>query len=131
MKIILLFLAGILFCSCSDENNSPSPVLNTELKFVDKGKAFESDDSKQAVSGTHSSWTHSNVAYDKETDKVLVFYNVKNAHEMIYNKVALRFKDAEDNFSNLIVVANRNNEGISCKAQASGIVIILNLLFIK
>lgn len=117
---LLLLFAGILFVNCSDDH-SPEKLINTEFNFVDKGKAFLSNDPSQAVSGTHSSWTHSNIAYDKETDNVLVFYNVKNAHEMIHNKVALRLKDAQDNFSNLIVVANRDAEGISCKAQASGI----------
>lgn len=118
----LLFI-GFLFLSCSDdEDYITSPVLiNTDLRFIDKGKAFESDDPKQAVFGTHSSWTHANVAYDKETDNVLIFYNVKNRHEVLHNKVAMRFKDAKDNFSNLIVVADRENEGISCKTQASGI----------
>lgn len=123
MKAYLSFLfIGILFCSCADDNLDASPMLiNKDLNFIDKGKAFLSDDHTQAVSGTHSSWTHSNVAYDEEIDKVVVFYNVKNAHEMIHNKVAMRFKDTNDNFSDLIVVANRDDEGISCKAQSSGI----------
>jgi hypothetical protein len=85
------------------------------------GIAFKGIGLTQLSQETHSSWPHANVAYDESLDKFVVFYDIKNAHELINNRVAMRFKEPEGQSGNLIVVADRISENISCKTQASGI----------
>jgi hypothetical protein len=116
--------------SCSKNSDPDSEIefdppieKNTKFPYIftDMGMAFNGKDARQLLQGTHSSWPHANVAYDKSLDKFVVFYVIKNAHELINNRVAMRFKTPEGGFSNLIIVADRISEGISCKTQASGI----------
>ncbi|BES62416.1 sialidase family protein [Dysgonomonas capnocytophagoides] len=123
MKALIYFLSIFLFSCASDDliSQVPEPVDYENSPYVNMGVAFESNDKTQLLYGTHSSWTHANVAYDHSLDKVLVFYDIKDGHTLIHNRVAMRFKDVEGGFSNLIVVADREQEGISCKTQASGI----------
>lgn len=121
--LILVFIQiCIVLISCSDsDSDSESKRIVENPYYTDMGKAFDGMDTKQLIHDTHSSWTHANVAYDNELDKVIVFYNIKDGHILVRNKVAMRFKDNNNNFSNLIVVADRMSEDISCKAQASSI----------
>ncbi|MBF0576531.1 exo-alpha-sialidase [Dysgonomonas sp. GY617] len=124
MKLFLNFLLLIFLISCTpDDLNSqvPEPIDYQNSPYVNMGVAFESNDKNQPLYGTHSSWTHANVAYDKSLDKAVVFYNIKNGHMLTHNRVAMRFKDIEGGFSDLLVVADREAEGVSCKTQASGI----------
>ena len=102
-------------------NASESKDSILPYTFVDMGIAFDGTDPSQLLTGTHSSWPHANVAYDRSLDKFIIFYDIKAGHTLINNRVAMRFKDPEGNFSNLLVVADRMSEGISCKTQASGI----------
>lgn len=89
--------------------------------YIDMGVAFDSNDSTLSVYDSHASWTHGCVSYDEEDDKIIVFYNVKPSHVLTNNRVLMRKKDVEGNFSDIFVVANRINENISCKTQSSGI----------
>lgn len=127
-NILLVFIFFLCFtvASCSEEDSTvfnPLIVNNPQLPYllIDKGLAFSGMDKAQPLQGTHSSWTHATVAYDKEINKFVVFYDMKNAHEVINNKTVMRFKSPDGGFSNLLVVADRLSEGMSCKTQASGI----------
>lgn len=119
-KIIIFIQISIIWLACSDSDAESKRVIVNPY-YADMGKAFDGMDTKQIIHDSHSSWTHANVAYDSELDKIIIFYNIKDGHILVRNKVVMRFKDANNNFSNLIVVADRMSEGISCKAQASGI----------
>lgn len=123
MKVLLFFSFIFLFSCESDDwdSQAPEPIDYENSPYVNMGVAFESNDRTQLLHGTHSSWPHANVAYDKKLDKVVVFYDIKNGHMLTHNRVAMRTKDIEGGFSNLIVVADRESEGVSCKTQASGI----------
>lgn len=127
LGVFLIYtLLLVVCCSCSHKQIAEPPplvIIDTHLlyKFIDMGMAFNGLDRTQLLTGAHSSWTHANVAYDSVLDKFTVFYNIKNAHILINNRVAMRFKEPEGGFSNLLVVADRMSEGISCKTQASGI----------
>lgn len=129
MKKVLLFtcLFGILI-SCSKKSEQEiefDPPIEKDTKFpytfTNMGIAFRGTDPTQLLQGTHSSWTHANVAYDKSLDKFVVFYDIKNVHDVTNNRVAMRFKTPEGGFSDLIVVADKMSADISCKTQASGI----------
>lgn len=127
-NILLIFTFFLCFtiasCTVEDSINFNPPIIdNPQLPYllVNKGVAFKGLDKRQLIQGKHSSWTHATVAYDKEINKFIIFYDIKNAHEVINNKVAMRFKSPTGDFSNLQIVADRLSEGISCKTQASGI----------
>ncbi|NDV96119.1 exo-alpha-sialidase [Dysgonomonas sp. 521] len=125
--LLLLFFLCFTILSCSDDDGpvtfNPLIIENPKLPYllVNKGLAFSGMDKTQLVQGKHSSWTHATVAYDKEINKFVVFYNIKNAHEVINNKTVMRLKTPNGSFSNLQIVADRLSEGISNKTQASGI----------
>jgi hypothetical protein len=125
--LLLTCLMGVLI-SCSKESDPEiefDPPIEKDTKFpyifTNIGIAFRGTDPTQLLQGTHSSWPHANVAYDKSLNKFVVFYDIKNYHELINNRVTMRFKEPEGQFSDLIVVADRMSENISCKTQASGI----------
>lgn len=125
-KTTILYVLLLLVASaCTKTKVIDLTTLTKETyapyKYVDMGVAFQGMDTSQLLTGTHSSWPHANVAYDKTLDKFVIFYDIKNGHILINNRVAMRFKEPEGKFSKLLVVANRMSEGISCKTQASGI----------
>lgn len=122
--IVIFIQICIVLISCSDsdsDSDSESKRIVVNPYYTDMGKAFDGIDTKQLIYDTHSSWPHANVAYDDDLDKVIVFFNIKDAHVIVRNRVAMRFKNADNTFSNLIVVADRMKEGVSCKSVASGI----------
>lgn len=127
-NLLLIFTFFLCFtiasCTAEDSINFNPPIIdNPQLPYllVNKGLAFKGIDKSQLIQGTHSSWTHATVDYDKEINKFIVFYNIKRAHEIVNCRVAMRFKLPNGSFGDLQIVADKLSEDFSCKTQASGI----------
>lgn len=134
LDLKLLLLGSILISCLKDVGVSTDNIKLTDTPSITAeilndfpfnyqyyGKLFESNDPSQIIYNTHSSWTHSNVFYDKNTKNIVVVYNVKPRHAITYNKVALRLIDSNGRVSNAMVIADKEKEGISCKSLSSGI----------
>lgn len=127
LSIFMIFTSCIVDIPTINKNKiieKPTTVeINNNLpyNYFFLGKSFRSNDSTQSIYNTHSSWTHSNVSYDNKTNNIIIFYNVKPMHNIVFNKVAMRTLNEIGEIGNAIVVADREKEGISCKSLASGI----------
>lgn len=90
-------------------------------QYEQMGVAFRSDDIDAPVQDDAGMWPHANVSYDEDDDKFVVLYNINDGHDIYSNRVLMRKKDPEGQFSQATVVADRISQGESMKSQASGI----------